>query len=96
MIFQYSRFEGILNRDVEGKKTFSIRNIRNFDMTNGYLVRVQEGDTLSYLAYSYYGDARLWWLIADANNLNPFNLVEGLEIFIPTHEAIQRELNKQT
>lgn len=29
--------------------------------------RLVQGETLDLLAWRYYGDARLWWRIADAN-----------------------------
>jgi len=52
------------------------------------------GDRLDNLAYKYYGDVSLWWIIAKANNLDAAHI--GLEvdnqIRIPTN--IQPILNK--
>ena len=49
---------------------------------------VVEGERLDQLAYRYYRDNRLWWVIADANDvgdtlLNPFSdLVPGTLLII--------------
>ena len=29
--------------------------------------QVDEGESVDYLAYSFFGDGRLWWVLADAN-----------------------------
>lgn len=36
------------------------------------------GDRLDNLAYKYYGDVSLWWIIAKANNLDAAHI--GLEV----------------
>ena len=45
------------------------------------------GDRLDLLANQFYGDVRLWWIIATANpnvvRRDSFNLKAGLEIRIP-------------
>ena len=44
------------------------------------------GDTLDYLAFDYYKDVNLWWLIAAANPDIPFSslyLEPGIQIRIP-------------
>ena len=52
------------------------------------------GDRLDNLAFKYYGDVSLWWIIAKANNLDAAHI--GLEvdnqIIIPTN--IQSILTK--
>jgi len=56
------------------------------------------GDRLDSLAYSYYGDATLWWIIAAANNnatkgaLFP---VPGTQLRIPTNVNSVLNLYKQ-
>ena len=37
------------------------------------------GDRLDYLAYRYYGDSELWWVISSANN----NITNGFLFPIP-------------
>jgi hypothetical protein len=46
---------------------------------------VQRGETLSYIAWTVYGDPTQWRQIADANNLaNPRLLVPGAQLLIPS------------
>lgn len=49
-----------------------------------YIVGIQ-GDRLDNFAYRYYGDSRLWWIIARANNLGKGGLSVpiGVQIRIP-------------
>ena len=48
----------------------------------------QETDRLDLLANEYYGDSRLWWIIATANNLNGINigLEGGIQLRIPKNK----------
>ena len=48
----------------------------------------QETDRLDLLANEYYGDSRLWWIIATANNLNGINigLDGGIQLRIPKNK----------
>jgi len=45
-----------------------------------------EGDYLDTLAYKYYGDPTLYWIIANANNLGKgrFSVPAGLTLRVPT------------
>jgi phage tail protein X len=49
-----------------------------------YIV-TQTGDRLDTLAYQYYEDASLWYIIASANNIHdaPFALEDGTTLRIP-------------
>lgn len=49
-----------------------------------YIV-TQTGDRLDTLAYQYYEDASLWYIIASANNIHdaPFALADGTTLRIP-------------
>lgn len=46
------------------------------------------GDRLDLLAHEFYQDVRLWWIIAEANNLGKgsFNIPPGLQIRIPNYD----------
>lgn len=46
---------------------------------------VISGETIQSIAFKYYGDSGLWYIITDANNIyNPITeIVEGLELLIP-------------
>lgn len=48
-------------------------------------VVTQTGDRLDLLAFEFYGDQSLWWIIASANNIHnaPMGLDEGLTLRIP-------------
>lgn len=50
-----------------------------------YLITTVE-DRLDLLAYDYYNDASLWWVIASANSLpgNSLHTVPGTQIRIPS------------
>lgn len=52
---------------------------------NDLYIISEAGDRLDLLAYKYYNDISLWWIISVANNLNDANFfVEpGLQIRIP-------------
>jgi hypothetical protein len=44
----------------------------------------KESDRLDLLAYKYYKDATLWYIIAEANNIKgTFNIEPGTQIRIP-------------
>lgn len=49
-----------------------------------YVITVQ-GDRLDSLAWQYYGDTTMWWIIAKANNVGKggLTLESGLQIRIP-------------
>lgn len=45
---------------------------------------VVEGETLSKIAFDYYGNSKYWWVIYDINNLDwPFQLESGSVLLIP-------------
>lgn len=48
----------------------------------------QETDRLDLLANEYYGDSKLWWIIATANNINAVNigLDGGIQLRIPKNK----------
>jgi len=43
------------------------------------------GDRLDLMAYKYYGDVELWWIIAQANNIGKgtLNIKPGTNIRVP-------------
>ena len=42
-----------------------------------------EGDRCDNLAFQFYGDSRLWWYIAQTNNLSSMNIPAGTSLRIP-------------
>jgi len=64
-----------------------------------YLITTQ-GDRFDILAYQYYKDTSLWWIIASANpgvNRDSLTITPGLQVRIPADKAkvisLFRELN---
>lgn len=53
------------------------------------------GDRLDTLAYRYYGDVTMWWIIAQANHMGKgsFNVPAGTKLRIPKDfESIMEDL----
>jgi phage tail protein X len=64
---------------------------------NDFYVISDQGDRLDLLAYKYYNDVSMWWVIAVANNLNDANFyVEpGIQLRIPANmDKINNDLAK--
>ena len=49
-------------------------------------IRSKEGDRLDNLAFKYYQNANLWWVIAQANHIGKgtLNVENGIQLRIPT------------
>jgi len=64
---------------------------------NDMYVAVQTGDRLDSIAKEHLGDASLWWMIADANNIHdaPFSLADGTVLRIPSNpQGVINAVNK--
>lgn len=60
--------------------------------TDQYHILAQ-GERLDLLAYRYYGDAALWWVIAEANNIaNPLRLEVGMRLRVPARSTVFAEV----
>ena len=68
-------------REVYRTKIYPNIPLRDSDI---YIV-TQGGDRLDTLAYQYYGDQSLWWIIATANNIHdaPFTVPDGTILRVP-------------
>lgn len=55
---------------------------------------VSSTDRIDLLAHRYYGDSRLWWVIAWANNLEilPTDMKPNMQLRIPSKDYIENEL----
>lgn len=52
---------------------------------------VQEGDEIDALARRFGGNERLWWVIADVNDLDfPYELETGAALIIPPRDFFAR------
>jgi len=52
-----------------------------------------EGDRLGVLAYRAWGDARLWWVLCDVNDVvDPFAIEPGAVLRVPSLARVQLEV----
>ena len=73
------------NKNIKTSLTYATTTYSNIPERNDdFFVIATEGDRCDNLAFQYYGDSRLWWYIAQANNLNTMNIPEGTELRIPS------------
>lgn len=63
--------------------------------SNDTYIQLSSPERLDILAYKFYGDASLWWLIATANGLGKGTLFtpENRRLRIPPKEGIQDFIN---
>jgi phage tail protein X len=70
----------------DGRQVYRTKIYPNIPLTDTdmYIV-TQEGDRLDTLAYQYYGDQSLWWIIATANNIHDasFAVEDGTILRVP-------------
>lgn len=75
-------------RNGKPTKALEIREIKDEFKSNEIYVHIVErdGETLMNLADGYYGDFKLWYVIADKNPsiTNPFDIKAKTKIVIPT------------
>lgn len=77
----------------EGDSSLERFPIKYKQSINDKLHMVTTWDTLSDLAYDFYGSSKWWWLIADVNNVfDPFNLTPHKELIIPNLNDIMASL----
>ena len=58
-------------------------------------VQPNEADRLDLIAFNYYGNSSMWWIIAIANNIiDPFIVPAGLTLKIPRITAFDEEATK--
>ena len=75
-----------LKKTIDGKTVYRslIYPDIPLDETDIYVMS-ETGDRLDSLAYQWYGDQTLWWIIAAANNIHnaPIGLKDGTILRIP-------------
>ncbi len=94
MINQDSRYANcILYRDSDGD---SFGNRQRIDTSHRYddqFHTVIDGDRIDMLAYHYLGNAKLWWIICDYNEIFfPLDLEIGQVLRIPSEEFVNMRL----
>jgi nucleoid-associated protein YgaU len=90
---RYINSEILKNED--GKGFFASQYIPDFPESDKDVFIVTKSlDRFDNLAYKYYGDQTLWWVIAKANKLINGHLIPGPGIYLripdPTNEIFQR------
>lgn len=95
MIVPFPQSRLIGNRlavDADGRELYDLRDpMPRRALQDAQRIILQQGDTLHQIAFEYYGDARLWWAIADFNGIFDVTteLVKGKAITIPPIDAIE-------
>ena len=94
MIGKDSRYAScVLYRDGDGE---SLGTRQRIDATPRYDDRfhtVTDGERLDIIAHRYLGDAKLWWIICDYNDLFlPLELEPGTVLRIPSVENVKMRL----
>jgi hypothetical protein len=100
-IYRGSRYEGVgyigIEKNGITKKFLDSRvplSKDDFITGNNKIHRARAGEMLDFLAYLYYKDERLWWLIAEVNDIYfMHDVYAGQELFIPdkTNLHVSRE-----
>ena len=92
-IYMNSRYTRTPVYNREGALVFKIRNRPVFTFKDSFMHTVIEGDSLDGLAYRYYGDSHLWWVILEANEQynSPYDICNGDDLLLPSYEEV-REL----
>jgi hypothetical protein len=83
----YKRYEGNrIKKDISGKRYLSQTIYPEIIVSNDdwYFISTK-GDRLDLYAHNFYGDSRLWYIIAQANHLGKGTMVvpAGIQIRIP-------------
>ena len=74
----------------EGDESLERRPINHKEDINDSVYTIKDGDTLTNIAFKFYDEPNLWFLIADANEIiNPFDLEVGKNIIIPNHQIYE-------
>jgi hypothetical protein len=82
-----SRYQDNPNKKtIDGREVYQSKIYPNIELRDTDLyVATETGDRLDTLAYQFYNDSSLWWIIASANNIHnaPIGLQEGTVLRIP-------------
>jgi hypothetical protein len=84
-----SRYKNTETRSTQdGRRVYRSRIYPDIPLSDTDIYVVTEtDDRFDTLAYQYYEDASLWWIIASANNIHdaPFGIADGTVLRIPTN-----------
>lgn len=83
---RYKEFSTQISDRATGKRRIGTISYPKLPFSNtDVYIYSRSGHRLDILAYDYYGDQTLWWVIAGANNLGKgsFNIPPGIRLRIP-------------
>ena len=86
MNFSSRYYDAKLKKTVDGREVYSSRVYPNIPLRDDDIyVATETGDRLDTLAYDFYGDSKMWWIIASANNIHDavFGFEDGTILRIP-------------
>lgn len=94
MIGKDSRYAScVLYRDGHGDSLGLRQRIDNAPRHDDQFHTVTDGERLDLIAYRYLGDAKLWWIVCDYNDIFfPLELGPGTVLRIPSVEHVQMRL----
>tara|TARA_Y100000385_G_C13055134_1_gene621597 strand:+ start:1175 stop:1480 length:306 start_codon:yes stop_codon:yes gene_type:complete len=80
---RYNTNKKIKNKNITSYSSIIYPKIER--SSNDIYIRARLGDRLDHLAYEYYNDVSLWWIIAEANGLGKGSMAipTGNQIRIP-------------
>lgn len=69
---------------LEGDKSLQKKSINHREDLDDKSYIIKDGDTITGIAYKFYGEPMYWFFICDVNDIeNPFILEVGKSIVIP-------------
>lgn len=81
--------------NINGQKVYDLCKRISIPKTSINLyhkVQPKEANRLDLIAFNYYGDSTMWWLLAITNNIiDPFIIPAGLTIKIPRITSFEEE-----
>lgn len=82
-----NRSNSTIQKRFDGKRVYTSNSLPTVPISESDIyIYSNETTRLDSLAYEYYNNASLWWIIARANNIGFGYAVEpGLQIRIPTN-----------
>ena len=86
----------VLYRDAVNGDFFGTRQplkLRVHDSDLFHVVTEADCKRIDLIAWRFYHDVRLWWVIAEFNNIaNPLEIPVGTTLRIPTYERVQMKV----
>lgn len=83
-------FTGSVSLFTDGTYTMDAGDFNYLKSDKDRYYTTQDNENLSAIAFQAYGDSKLWWIIAKANNVfDPFTLDAGTTLLIPSLNHIQ-------